>query len=95
MTFEEVIEALETFKDGYSDSFRDAESEAYDIIVELIEKQTPKKPIDNGWLYCQCGQPLLMEATSNGKRFNFCPICGQAIDWGEDNVNRKRISNNI
>ena len=49
---------------------------AFDAAFEALEKQIPKKPTDEGWLYCPiCGKDILME------RYKFCPGCGQAIDW--------------
>ena len=48
---------------------------------EALEKQIPKKPKDDGWLYCPiCGRDVLMD------RFNYCPDCGQALDWSDDNA---------
>jgi endogenous inhibitor of DNA gyrase (YacG/DUF329 family) len=57
----------------------DIDSWAMEIAVEAMEKQIPKKPTDEGWLYCPiCGKDILME------RYKFCPGCGQAIDLEDE-----------
>ena len=71
-------------------------SEAIDMAIEALEKQIPKKPtkltykllIDAGWIYacpnCKmaCGENKYhLEATSDEM---YCPSCGQAIDWSEE-----------
>lgn len=49
----------------------------YKAIIEAIDKQIPKAPQDDGWLYCPvCGKDILTD------RFKYCPDCGQKIDWG-------------
>jgi hypothetical protein len=48
-------------------------------ILNAIKRNTPQKPKEDGWLCCPvCGRDLLME------RFKFCPDCGQALDWEEE-----------
>ena len=50
------------------------------LAISALEKQTPKKLKDDGWLYCPiCGRDVLMD------RFNYCPDCGQALDWSDNN----------
>jgi rubrerythrin len=45
-------------------------------IMEALERRTPKKPKEDGWLYCPvCGKDVLQD------HVRFCPDCGQAIDW--------------
>lgn len=54
--------------------------DCYKLIIEALEKQIPKKLKDDGWLYCPiCGRDVLMD------RFDYCPDCGQALDWSENN----------
>ena len=54
--------------------------DCYKLIIEALEKQIPKKPKDDGWLYCPiCGRDVLMD------RFDYCPDCGQALDWSDNN----------
>ena len=53
--------------------------DCYKLIIEALEKQIPKKLKDDGWLYCPiCGRDVLMD------RFDYCPDCGQALDWSEN-----------
>ena len=53
---------------------------AYAMAIEALEKQIPKKLKDDGWLYCPfCGRDVLMD------RFDYCPDCGQALDWSDTN----------
>jgi hypothetical protein len=54
--------------------------DCYKLIIEALEKQIPKKLKDDGWLYCPiCGRDVLMD------RFDYCPDCGQALDWSDTN----------
>ena len=39
-------------------------------IVSALEKQIPKKPLQ------ACGH-------NTNRTMNFCPICGQALDWSD------------
>ena len=54
------------------------------LAIEALEKQTPKKPIDNierEWFECPtCGRVIVTYYA--GERHH-CK-CGQAIDWSED-----------
>lgn len=69
---------------------------AYDMAIEALEKQIPKKSlkltykplIAVGWIYacpnCKmvCGENKYhYEATSDEM---YCPSCGQALDWSEE-----------
>ena len=49
------------------------------ILKELVDRATPKKPKDipnSTWVECpNCGDTKINK---------FCPNCGQAIDWNED-----------
>ena len=63
------------------------ESEHYDeediaILQELVDKETPMKPIRKGKLnslYCpKCDRPLMFEGTI------CCDKCGQKLDWSDN-----------
>lgn len=55
--------------------------DCYKLIREALEKQIPEKLKDDGWLYCPiCGRDVLMD------RFDYCPDCGQALDWSDNNA---------
>ena len=50
---------------------------AFDVAINALEKQIPKKPKDDGWLYCPiCNRDVLLD------HFAYCPDCGQALDFG-------------
>ncbi len=60
------------------------------IIKELIEKATPKKPIKkelwHGGITCKCPkcEHCLTSIMLPGlDYYKFCPECGQKIDWEE------------
>ena len=51
-------------------------AEALKLAIEALEKQIPKKPYwEYGGCHCKsCGLDVLSDE-------DFCPLCGQAIDW--------------
>lgn len=67
-----------------------APAKDWNLLNELVEKVTPKKPdvnINNG--YCpNCHQAFGLERTKEAmlrpRWFSFCPCCGQALDWSEE-----------
>lgn len=64
--------------------------ESLDTIHELVEKATPKKiskKVDrlkyNHYFCNSCSAYLGSEFLPKG---NYCPTCGQKIDWSEEDV---------
>ncbi len=70
---------------------------AYDVAVKALEKQIPKKPLLRLCGDCQrdcvdcdryedrcptCNGGLYVES---GKPYEYCPNCGQKLDWREEN----------
>lgn len=64
-----------------------------DVLQELVDKATPKKPIKKTYEYESMYEEILIktyyicgcEKFSDVHRVDrFCPKCGQAIDWSED-----------
>ncbi len=61
-------------------------ADALVLAIEALEKQIPKKPIkliDWGNNRCPCcgtlyGEDGIME------NYDYCPDCGQKIDWSDD-----------
>ena len=50
-----------------------------EAITSALKKGMPMEPLDDGWLYCPvCHRDVLMDKPK------YCPDCGQALDWGED-----------
>ena len=90
MTYEEAIKNINALNAvcGQKD-FYDAEFEnALALAIEALEKQIPKKPLhmhknyycpickEDGWMLWDDAIPNDMD--------NYCGICGQAIDWSDD-----------
>ena len=89
MTYEEAIQELEwIYQNGFENDIKiigtDRILEAIRMGIEAIEKQIPKKMVDNTdkeWFECPtCGRFLITYYA--GKR-NHCK-CGQAISWEEE-----------
>lgn len=83
MTAQEAIRRIRDHNEVHSVRERNFAvyiTEALNMAVEALEKQIPKKLKDDGWLYCPiCGRDVLLD------RFDYCPDCGQALDWSENN----------
>ena len=85
-----VEEAL--FKCKYEVDFgcgTDDEAALENIVINALEKQIPKKPIDDRypWSFCPaCGGCInlknIQEHIQN-QEFSHCEHCGQALDWSE------------
>ena len=81
MTPEEAIKMIEIAIAEVEWDYPMEYSIAFETAIEALEKQIPKKLKDDGWLYCPiCGRDVLMD------RFDYCPDCGQALDWSDDNA---------
>ena len=67
------------------------EDKNLELLEELVDRATPKKPditVHNG--FCpNCHQAFGFERTRQAMLrpywLSFCPVCGQALDWSEDN----------
>ena len=66
--------------------------EALDMAISALEKQIPKKPkvpFDT-WVCPECGRDVEYQAKLGDNilfhgQYDYCPKCGQAIDWeGEE-----------
>lgn len=79
-------EAIKIIKHGCI--YRDKRgAEALTVAIEALEKQIPKKPIEDGYYdepcVCpNCGSNVINEA-DNDYQFNHCYHCGQALDWSD------------
>ena len=89
MTYQEAIEILQEERD-YA-QFLSYVNEALKIAIESLEKQIPKKIINQKSLWCicpSCGGSLftkksnVKEHIANGA-ITHCEHCGQAIDWSD------------
>ena len=77
MTHEGAIKILTELKPIPVDGFKII-AEAYDLAIDALEKQIPKKPYwEHGVWHCKsCGLYIFSDEY-------FCPVCGQAIDWSD------------
>lgn len=58
----------------------------YKAIIEAIDKQIPKAPKDDGWLYCPvCGKDILTD------RFNIVLIAVRKLIGGDVNENQYSV----
>lgn len=76
MTTEEAIAILKNPKSMMSDVI-----DAQDIAIEALEKQTPKKPVWQAYNCCPMCKAQVFYILRN---YNYCPNCGQALDWSEE-----------
>ena len=92
----DLIKDRESFcqRDDFDDVFLQ-DIEACKMGIQALEKQMPKKVIwenaKNGriyafcWACCpNCGNEVFDIEAENGN-FKFCPDCGQALDWSDEN----------
>ena len=87
MTNEEVIRRFKPVIDNKI--YADAIQEAYQLAIEALEKQIPKKPkqdkeypLGRVCPRCCCYLGNVQFVPNN---YLYCQRCGQAIDWGEEN----------
>ena len=94
MTENEAIEIVRKEK-SYMDSHAGrAQSEAFQMAINALEKQMPKKPImkpyfddmEEEYLCCPtCGEILTDRIPLDNKDFYFhCLNCGQKLNWESD-----------
>ena len=79
MTVQEAIEYLK------EKSFQDYSGTPYEMAIEALEKQIPKKPmIKNLSESIEVGCPrcdYLQIFIGRIEVENYCPYCGQKLDW--------------
>lgn len=93
MTFEEAKNQLEdliqdrkSFICGGDDEIYKKDIEALQTAMQALEKQIPKKPIRlpaNHPFYYEVGDCPFCEESVYVAEGEFCPSCGQALDWSE------------
>lgn len=85
MTYGEAIYQLTNFEGTYETP----SLEAIELAIEILEKQIPKKPfriIINGELddeLCPTCNSLHIADNYHGIQYNYCPDCGQKLDWSD------------
>ncbi len=82
-----AIDAMGFFKEKLKNGIYGEFVGNFDTAIAALEKQIPKKVNislkgTTGWnTKCHC--PNCRAFISNGK---YCPECGQALDWGDNNA---------
>ena len=95
---EELIQDRKSFIcGGDDDEIYKKDIEALQMAIQALEKQVPKKVKKefvtvNGCITCfetdvcpVCGNDFYIEDLGQTMYYSFCPDCGQALDWGENN----------
>ena len=81
-----VKQAISHFSYGVShDIFSEPVTTYAKLAIEALEKQIPKKVVkgkDLFWEY-QCPNTNCDTQFARHASYEFCPGCGQAIDWSE------------
>ena len=86
MTPKEAIKAIEC---NYPPEEYSRLREALDLAIDTLEKQIPMEPeftddyMDDA--YCPNCENFEFELGASTWKLPYCPMCGQAIDWKEDN----------
>lgn len=94
----DLIRDRESFchRDDFDDMFLQ-DIEALKVGISALEKQVPKKVkrefiTVNGCITCfetdvcpACGNDFYIEDLGQTMYYSFCPDCGQALDWSEEN----------
>ena len=93
MTENEAIKILQEEKTYMDDHAGRAQSEAFQIAINALEKQIAKKPVcieDKMWCCPVCDNHLLhkwvkypTELMPKTEGLPYCMSCGQKIDFGE------------
>lgn len=99
--YQKAIEVVDTLlhlmcgeerEDGYKPTMEEM-SNSMGWLKELVNKETPKKPIDveigpcgDSMLCCpNCGQGAIVIATrTDGKLYPRCPFCGQLLERDDE-----------
>lgn len=70
-------EAIAVIKNNWPDSRYTILSEALEMAVEALKKQTEKEPVGRNNKCCpECGLMFI-------RKVGYCGQCGQKIDWSE------------
>ena len=54
------------------------------ILQEIIDKETPMKPLWETKGYRRCSTCKLRLVSTNNQFINYCSDCGQKVDWGDE-----------
>ena len=69
----------------YSQGNFGEQKEAFQMAINALEKQIPKKPIFYAHdYYCSVCNSIVGNNEFEWKRFKYCDTCGQKLDWSEE-----------
>lgn len=84
ITDKEVVIPLKDFK--LYMGIKHYKEECIEKILELLDKETPMKPLKSEWDgYRLCGNCNSIIVSTNHALPNYCSNCGQKIDWRGEN----------
>lgn len=91
MTNEEAKMQIQAIPEKIWDQLSEPDREAMEMAFSALERQIPKKPtvpVDT-WLCPSCGESVEYQQKLGDNvlyhgQHDFCPKCGQAIDWGNE-----------
>ena len=84
-----IQEAIDLFKEDLKDGKCNEdcpECNARELAISALEKQIPKKPKDHPLSDGKCPCCNAVFDYDWKPKSKFCQNCGQALDWGDDNV---------
>ncbi len=88
MTIQEVIKRLKVSKGIVTAEVNNLDDKniggAFDLAVEALEKQIPKKPLAPISKLLEMGKCPNCNASLFDKNLKFCTDCGQALDWSDE-----------
>ena len=86
MTENEAIKMLEIQKPAYGcKEYKKPLMYAYEMAINALEKQIPKKPrFYTHNYYCSVCDNLVGNNEFEWRRFKYCDTCGQRLDWSEE-----------
>lgn len=90
MIYKEVNYMIDDITWSYSGKSitKDDIIECRETCHKAIEKQIPRKPkvsFQLGFYWCpDCECAIKMKIEKSKKNISYCPFCGQALDWGEE-----------
>ncbi|WP_050636165.1 hypothetical protein [Candidatus Stoquefichus sp. SB1] len=61
------------------------DSKECDILQELVDKATPKKPTKIYKRCPNCDHKVSWNYYAD-RKLNYCPECGQRLDWSDEDV---------
>lgn len=86
MTIDEALEIMNILINPHEADFTfEEEKEAYEIAIDALERQIPRKPIEPDALFYKC--PICKNCVRDYNRY--CTVCGYKLDWSEDKMGLK------